>query len=58
MFADDGVPFRAKMIEYIEREFSDMLPPHRHLLHSDGGLEELARRISRQPTETRSAKAA
>jgi hypothetical protein len=31
MFADDGVPFRDKMLAYIRREFSDLLGPRIHL---------------------------
>ena len=44
MFADDGISFRAKMIEYIKREFGDLLGPRIVLLQSDEGLDELARK--------------
>lgn len=42
MYADDGVPFRTKMIQYIAREFSDLLGPQIGLLKSDAGLELLS----------------
>jgi len=42
MYADDGVPFRTKMIQYIEREFADLLGPQIGLLKSDAGLELLS----------------
>jgi hypothetical protein len=42
MYAADGVPFRVKMIRYIEREFGDILRGPRQLLHTDRGLEALA----------------
>jgi hypothetical protein len=55
MFAEDGVPFRTKMIQYIQREFSDLLGPHMRLLETESGLDSLsawhaqAARIERQP---------
>ena len=42
LFAEDGVAFRIKMIRYIEREFGDVLGPHRGLLRSDEGLKTLS----------------
>ena len=42
MYADDGVPFRAKMIRYIEREFADILGSRKRLLHTDCGLDAIA----------------
>jgi len=42
MFARDGVPFRTKMIEYIKREFSDLLGPRVGLLEMDDGLDRLS----------------
>lgn len=42
MFADDGKPFRTKMIQYIEREFSDLLGPQVGLLKTESGLELLS----------------
>jgi len=42
MFADDGVPFRTKMIQYIKREFSDVLGPRIGLLDTDYGLDILS----------------
>ncbi len=42
MFADDGVPFRTKMIQYIQREFSDLLGPQVGLLKTDAGLDVLS----------------
>lgn len=46
LFADDGEPFRAKMLRYIEREFADLLGDRRGLLHSDAGLEVLAQQTT------------
>jgi hypothetical protein len=43
LFAEDGRPFREKMVAYIEREFADVLGSHTGLLHSDQGLETLSR---------------
>jgi len=43
LFAEDGIPFRIKMIRYIEREFADVLGPYTGLLRSDQGLEQLAK---------------
>ena len=43
MFAYDGVPFREKMIRYIQREFSDLLGADATLLETEGGLEILSR---------------
>jgi hypothetical protein len=48
MYADNGVPFRVKMIRYIEREFGDMLRGRRELLHTDRGLQALAESTARQ----------
>lgn len=42
MFANDGIPFRAKMIDYIIREFGDTLGASAGLLHSDDGLDAVA----------------
>jgi hypothetical protein len=42
MFADDGVPFRTKMIQYIKQEFSDLLGPRVGLLETDDGLDLLS----------------
>lgn len=42
LFADDGVPFQAKMIQYIRREFADVLGPETALLKMPGGLDQLS----------------
>lgn len=42
MFADDGIPFRDKMIDYILCEFSDTLGPRAGLLHRVDGIETLS----------------
>ena len=42
MFANDGVPFRDKMIDYIAREFSDTLGSHIATLQSQRGLDSLS----------------
>ncbi len=49
LFADDGVPFRTKMLRYIEREFADILGDRHYLLGSDRGLEQLAELVANQP---------
>lgn len=43
MFAEDGVPFRDKMIRYIQREFADLLGADVCLLDTEEGLETLSR---------------
>ena len=48
LFADDGIPFRTKMLGYIEQEFADILGDQRRLLSSDSGLQRLAELISGQ----------
>jgi hypothetical protein len=48
MYADDGVPFRAKMIRYIEREFGDLLRGSGRSLPGEGGLEMLAETAASQ----------
>lgn len=53
MFADDGVPFREKMIAYIEREFSDILGPRAALFTDDQSLETLSGRCLDEPTNRR-----
>ena len=49
LFADDGIPFRTKMLGYIEQEFSDILGDRCSLLGSDRGLEQLAELVADQP---------
>ena len=58
LFAEDGVPFRTKMIQYIKREFTDLLGPHMGLLRSDEGLEPLARLYVPENRESTGRKAA
>ena len=58
MFADDGIPFRTKMLAYVEQEFSDILGNRRRLLSSDSGLDWLVRQINNEPSQLRSLKAA
>ncbi len=57
LFADDGISFRTKMIEYIRREFADVLGPRIGLLHSDEGLNDLAKmtRVDNRRSSSRSA---
>ncbi len=53
MFANDGVPFREKMIGYIRQEFPDVLGNRVAHLQADIELEQLPRYIkdfsSKQP---------
>ena len=58
MYADDGISFRAKMIEYIRREFADVLGPRVGLLDHEGGLEILADMYRRDDPAFESRKAA
>ena len=58
LFAEDGVPFRDKMLAYIEREFSDILGDRRRLLRSESGLDWLAQQITREMSQPRSQEAA
>ncbi len=58
LFAADGVPFRAKMLAYIEQEFSDILGDRRRLLRSESGLEWLAQQISSELSQPPSQEAA
>ena len=59
LFADDGIPFRTKMLGYIEQEFSDILVDRRRLLRSESGLDWLAQQINSElSSQPRSNKAA
>jgi hypothetical protein len=53
LFADDGMPFRTKMLDYIEQEFADILGDHRRLLHSPSGLDWLTQQLRRELSEQR-----
>jgi hypothetical protein len=46
MFADDGIPFRTKMLQYMRSEFFDLLGADVTQLDSDEGLERLSRSIA------------
>jgi hypothetical protein len=39
LFADDGVPFREKMVRYIRREYADLLGQDPELAHRIERLE-------------------
>lgn len=58
LFAADGVPFRTKMLAYIEQEFSDILGDRRRLLRSESGLKWLAQQISSEFSQPPSQEAA
>ena len=58
MFADDGIPFRSKMLDYIEQEFADILGDRRRLLHSQSGLDWLAQQVGSELSESRPNEAA
>jgi hypothetical protein len=58
MFAVDGIPFQNKMIEYIRREFADLLGPRLGLLQSEMGLKALAEMYHPATMESTSRKAA
>ena len=42
LFANDGVPFRTKMLQYIQREFADLKEAQNFLLMGDEGLNDLS----------------
>lgn len=58
LFADDGVPFQAKMIQYIRREFGDVLGPEAALLKVPGGLDHLAETRNGHATQSARRKSA
>ncbi len=58
LFAEDGIPFRTKMLGYIEQEFSDILGDRRRLLNSKASLDWLAQQISRELSQLRTNEAA
>ena len=58
MFADDGIPFRTKMLAYFEQEFSEILGDRRRLLRSESGLDWLANQISSELSQLRPKEAA
>ena len=58
LFADDGISFRTKMLDYIEQEFADILGDRRRLLQSQCGLDWLATQISNELSNSRSNEAA
>jgi hypothetical protein len=55
LFADDGLPFQARMVEYITREFADLLGPRLGLLHNDRGLDILAETYCPRPADRKAA---
>jgi hypothetical protein len=55
LYADDGVPFRAKMLDVIRREFADLLGPHAKLLKLPNGLDVLAETYGTANEEQRRA---
>jgi hypothetical protein len=59
MFAEDGIPLRTKMIQYIKREFGDLLGTHAGRIRTDEDLETLSTIYLKTNGETsRPAKAA
>ncbi|MBC7817348.1 MAG: hypothetical protein IAG10_10705 [Planctomycetaceae bacterium] len=58
LFAEDGIPFRTKMLGYIEQEFADILGDRRRLLNSNTGLDWLAQQINRELLQLRPNEAA
>ena len=44
LFRDDGRDFRTKMIEFIRKNFADLLGDDVRLLYAPGGLEILRKR--------------
>jgi hypothetical protein len=58
LFAEGGISFKTKMIEYIKREFGDVLGSRIGLLRSDEGLETLAGMYCHEKCESTRRKAA
>lgn len=58
MFADDGVPFRTKMVAYIREEFADLLEPRRGLLQNAADVEILADMSRSEDRDSAARKAA
>ena len=58
LFAEDGIPFRTKMLGYIEQEFSDILGDRWRILNSNTGLDCFAHQISRELSQLRPNEAA
>jgi hypothetical protein len=58
MFARDGVPFRTKMLDYIRREFADVLGPRLSLLREESNLDTLAAVIQSKSIATNHHRAA
>ncbi|MEJ7593932.1 MAG: hypothetical protein WKF77_20530 [Planctomycetaceae bacterium] len=58
MFANDGIPFRTKMLARIEHEFSDLLGDRKRLLGRETGLIRLAGQIDTEISRPRSSDAA
>lgn len=47
LFANDGAPFRNKMIRWIEEEFQDLLGEDARLLGLPGGFERIQAHLTR-----------
>lgn len=47
LFANDGTPFRNKMIRWIDEEFQDLLGEDARLLRLPGGLEKIQVKLTR-----------
>jgi hypothetical protein len=58
MFADNGIPFRTKMLAYIAQEFADLLGDGRRLLRNEGGLDQLSLEIASARSQVRPQAAA
>lgn len=51
MYAKDEVPFRTKMVRYIEREFGDMPHCQQWLQRNEPGLQTPLNHMSEQTTD-------
>ena len=58
MFANDGIPFRTKMLARIEQDFSDLLGERKRLLGSESGRIWHARQFDSEISRPRSSDAA
>ena len=44
LFAEDGIPFGLKMLQYIQREFADLLGPDTSLIGTEAGFAVVSAR--------------
>ena len=58
MFANDGIPFRTKMLAYIEQEFADIVNDRQRFLYSNSGMDWFTQQANSDVSELRPNEAA